>query len=496
MSLSTSPNKASKLEARTNSLTAPENAAGTMASQNLVDRKSHVAARHSGLSAGLPVAGETLDGETVDGETVLAKETGADSQLKVLGTSKSPRTTIGNEKAFQNREGHGIQKSNRSRTILIACLALIGMNALWGMSFPIMKSINLISDQHFGVIGAQASSQYQVLNASFLIAVRFTVAMAFLFVLLPGLVTKATAQEWKAGAFIGILFYLGLIFQVVGLATISASRSGFLTSLTAVYTPLMSAFILRQRLTWQIACGSLLALLGVAILSDAIPFWGASRTDFVTETATEFPLKWGDLWTTLGALFFSGQVLLVDYYGKRHESTRLTAGMFSTAAVLAWGLVVLMVLTAPWTHGFSGFAAMGISEHIALTGSEAVALENSATALPNFAKLFELLLHPVFMVLILQLALFGSVVTFVGMNKFQPRLTAGQASVIYSTEPVFASLWAMVIPGMIAAFVATGYANETFTWQLVIGGLLILLANIVALIPSRRPSRTTSHLGT
>lgn len=314
--------------------------------------------------------------------------------------------------------------------------------------------------------GEMVSSQSQLLNATYLIAVRFSFAMLFLLVLLPGLVFKATPKEWRAGALIGVFFYLGLICQVVGLASISASRSGFLTSLTAVYTPLLSAFILKQRLTWQIICGSLLALLGVAILSDAISMFTGDEITHGPGSTREFPLKWGDLWTTVGALFFSGQVMLVDYFGKRHESARLTSGMFLTAAVMAWGLLVGLM--------FMGELQVGISGSV------------EASGLPSWSDLFTLFQKPAFLVLVLHLALFGSVVTFVGMNKFQPRLTAGQASVIYSTEPVFASLWAMIIPGMVAAMIATGYGNEQFTWQLLFGGVLILTANVVALIPPRR----------
>ena len=350
--------------------------------------------------------------------------------------------------------------------MLIACIALIGMSALWGMSFPIMKSINLIAEHHFGVIDREVSTRFQTFNATYLVAIRFTFAMLFLVILLPSLVIKATRTEWKAGALIGVFFFFGLIFQVVGLGTISASRSGFLTSLTAVYTPLLSALILKERLTWQILCGSLLALVGVAILSDVTSLFTNQDGSGIGAPNREFPLRWGDLWTTLGALFFSGQVLLVDYFGKRYESIRLTAGMFLTAALLGWGFLLLIM----GGNAFSTSPEWGMD----------------ATGVPNASELLSLTTHPVFIGLILHLALFGSVVTFVGMNKFQPRLTAGQASVIYSTEPVFASLWAMLLPGFILTLVATGYDNEPFTWQLLIGGLLILCANVVALLPPRR----------
>jgi drug/metabolite transporter (DMT)-like permease len=71
------------------------------------------------------------------------------------------------------------------------------------------------------------------------------------------------------------------------------------------------------------------------------------------------------------------------------------------------------------------------------------------------------------------------------MNKFQPAITAAQAAVIYSLEPVFASTWALFLPGMLSLASGIEYLNEQVTWGLLSGGVLILLANVVALYPDR-----------
>ncbi len=344
------------------------------------------------------------------------------------------------------------------------------MTALWGMSFPIMKSINIITEQHLGTKTEQTSATFQVLSASFLIATRFSVAAFFLTVLLPKVVFGANRYEWRAGVWIGLAFYLGLICQVVGLSSISASRSGFLTSLTAVSTPLLSAFVLKQKLTWQIACGSLLAFTGVAILSDATSFFATEVVAVPLEDQSR--MRWGDLWTTLGALFFSGQIMLVDYYGKRARSTNLTSGMFFTTAGAAWAVFILFQTVSP------GTIAGGVE--VSETGA---AITHRVLGWADWGSL---LFHPAFVSLVVFLGIVGSVFTFVGMNKYQPYLSAGQASVIYSTEPVFASCWAMVIPGFIGWWIYTGYLNESVTWQLGVGGGLILLANFVAILPNRR----------
>lgn len=70
------------------------------------------------------------------------------------------------------------------------------------------------------------------------------------------------------------------------------------------------------------------------------------------------------------------------------------------------------------------------------------------------------------------------------MNKYQPAVSASQAAVIYSLEPVFASGWALFLPSVLAMLSGIAHQNEQITWGLLVGGLLILVANVVALYPS------------
>jgi drug/metabolite transporter (DMT)-like permease len=103
----------------------------------------------------------------------------------------------------------------------------------------------------------------------------------------------------------------------------------------------------------------------------------------------------------------------------------------------------------------------------------------------ELSKWTSLLVQPAFLGLVFFLALFCSLISFLGMNTYQPYITASQASVIYSTEPLFASLWAMILPGVIASFIPLIYQNESATWQLIVGGLFILAANVIALWPTK-----------
>lgn len=337
----------------------------------------------------------------------------------------------------------------------IPVLALVIVNGLWGFSFPVVKVLNEMSDLHFGVPHQHQSTVFRVIVSAWMIATRFTLALVILSLVWSSLVRRATPKEWQAGFYIGMMFYCGLVLQVIGLATIPASRSGFLTSLTAVFTPLFGALIFRKYPTKWMVAGIVLAIAGVVVL-----------TGLVIRTPTGFALapdaadRWtlGDSLTTLGSVFFAFQVLLLDHYGKRINSVAVTPSMFLTAAVLGWLTVGVILGTSLRTH--TGVAQMG------------------------FADWFSLSIRPIFLTSLLGLAVFCSLLAFGWMNKYQPYVTASQAAVIYSLEPVFASGWALFLPGILTVLSGVSHENEHVTWGLLVGGLLILLANVVALYPS------------
>jgi drug/metabolite transporter (DMT)-like permease len=338
----------------------------------------------------------------------------------------------------------------------IPVIALVIVNGLWGFSFPVVKVLNEMSDLHFGVPHQHQSTVYRVMVSAWMIATRFTLALAILGVVWPSQIRRATHQEWMAGFYIGLMFYTGLVLQVIGLATIPASRSGFLTSLTAVFTPLFGALIFRKYPTKWMVVGIGLAVVGVVLLTGLVV---RTPTGFALAPDAEDRWTLGDTLTTLGSFFFAFQVLFLDHYGKRINSVAVTPSMFLTAAVLGW-LTVGGILGTPIRLS-TGAQAMQWMDWVQLSG------------------------RPVFLISLVALAIFCSILAFGWMNKYQPAVTASQAAVIYSLEPVFASAWALFLPGVLSKLSGIEHPNEQITWSLLVGGLLILLANVIALYPAR-----------
>ncbi len=68
---------------------------------------------------------------------------------------------------------------------------------------------------------------------------------------------------------------------------------------------------------------------------------------------------------------------------------------------------------------------------------------------------------------------------FLIMNAWQRWVSATEAGLIYCIEPVIATILAGFLPGWISRFASVSYANETLTWSLLVGGLLIVGATVL-----------------
>jgi drug/metabolite transporter (DMT)-like permease len=87
------------------------------------------------------------------------------------------------------------------------------------------------------------------------------------------------------------------------------------------------------------------------------------------------------------------------------------------------------------------------------------------------------------------ITLFCTVLAFVLMNRWQPLVPATEAAIIYGAEPVFASILALFLPAFLSRWTDIDYANERITWQLLAGGSLVFLANMVLQLRWRRAPR-------
>ena len=326
------------------------------------------------------------------------------------------------------------QNARHWRAIWMLVLATV----FWGLSFPTVKALALVhaalepGSGNWFITAATVGPRF-ALGALALFAVEIFRARKHT---AGAKDTRTTSNEWKQGAGIGLFAVGGFILQSDGLQFTEASTSAFLTQLAAILVPIYLALRTRKNPGWLVWVCCVLVLAGVAILGHFD--WRAFR------------FGRGEFETLLCTFFLAGQILVLDspaFAGTRY--LRITLIMFATGAAVC---LVLALLTMPAPAAlFTPWASAG------------------------------------FIVLTLILTVFSTTASFLLMNAWQPKITATEAGLIYCAEPIFGSLFALVLPGIFSAAFAIAYANETTTWTLLTGGALITGANI--LLQLRPPTR-------
>ncbi len=307
-------------------------------------------------------------------------------------------------------------------------MLLLG-NLLWGVSFPLIKSLVLLQER----LVPGGSSWF--ITASTLLP-RFLVGGIVLGLICFKALRTLTRSELRQGLGLGAFVTAGMIFQNDGLQFTSASTSAFLTQFYAIMIPAWLALRARRSPPWTVWLCGLMALAGMAVLA---------RLDW-----RDLKLGRGELETLVSSVFYMGQILWLgrpEFAGNR--ALPVTTLMFSVLAVLS---------------GVMSFA-------LAPAGANMLALWTNGTWMG-----FTLILTTV-----------CTLFAFTIMNKWQPFITTTEAGLLYCSEPVFTALLALFLPAWFSLWGGLNYLNETLGLNLLLGGGLITLANVLIQLKPVRP---------
>jgi len=212
-----------------------------------------------------------------------------------------------------------------------------------------------------------------------------------------------------AGLILGIFLFLSYLFQMWGIKYTSASNAGFITGTSVIMVPVFSALLFKER-------PKLITLAGIALATCGLYF--LSGGDYQA-------LNKGDWLVLVCAVAAAFHVIFTSHYAPRHDIYLLMAIQLSTIAVC--NLVLFAV------------------------SSEKIAA-----------------IRPGSLLVLIYLSIFGSILTFSLATSMQRYVTATRAALIFTTEPVFAALFAYLIAG------------EQLSIQGWLGGFLILAGMIVS----------------
>lgn len=239
-----------------------------------------------------------------------------------------------------------------------------------------------------------------------LMAWRWIIAVAVLVVIRPRCLL-VSRQTYQRGMAVGVTTFLGYLFQTIGLQTTTASVSGFITGMFVVFTPLLMWAFYRERLTASIWIAVALATAGLAALS--LRGWSFGV---------------GESWTLLGALLWAGQIIFLAKWSTRENAYSMATIQLGTAGILF----------------IIGATPGGI------------------TMPPNQGVWIGIMI----------LSVFASAIAFSVQTWGQSHLDATRAAVIFSTEPIFASIFGIWLGG------------DQITARFIFGATMIFAAMLIS----------------
>ncbi len=220
------------------------------------------------------------------------------------------------------------------------------------------------------------------------LALRFSLATLLVFPCLRHRLKAANRATLAGGALMGTALFSGYAFQTVGLLSTSAAHSGFITGLFVVFTPLFEAVILKRLPPWDLWVAVAVSTAGLALLS----LQGGSG------------LSTGDLLSLCCAAVYAVHLLLTSHMAKRYDTGALVIVQIATVAALAWLFSV-----------------------------------------PSLGEMTPVPRTTVFGIIIT--AIFATALAYFVQTVFQRHISALQTALIFTMEPVFAGLFAVVLGG-------------------------------------------------
>ena len=243
-----------------------------------------------------------------------------------------------------------------------------------------------------------------------LVSLRFWIAAAVIAVVMPVKFRRIDSRTILKGFILSLAFLGGFVLQTLGLRDTTPSNSAFITSLCVLLTPVLGFLIFRHRSSVQIVIGVLMATVGlVLLLADS----------------SNFSMHSGDFLTLICAFMFAFHILFLGRFVRQTNYRRLIFVMMVFSAVLC--SVMAPLLESPF-----------------------------------------IIWDPYLLFYLFVLGVLATALAFFIQGWAQQYSNPNHTALIFSLEPVFATVFSFVILG------------QRFSAKEWVGGSLILLGILVS----------------
>jgi drug/metabolite transporter (DMT)-like permease len=245
---------------------------------------------------------------------------------------------------------------------------LLMATVIWGGTFAVTKS------------GLDDASPLMLLG------IRCSVATVLFLAIFFNRIKKNIRGALKPGLLLGMMMFLGLGLQNIGLQYTTASRSGFLTFIYALFVPFLQVYFMKKRPQTGSIIGLIIVMGGLFLLTD--PGKGGIRL--------------GDILTLGCAIVYAFYIIFLDTKTRDNDVFTLTFMQFGVAAILS--LLVAPLVETPFVKVTTNFIWA-----------------------------------------IAYLAILGTMLCTYVMTRYQKDTTPMRAVLIYAMEPIVAAVLAVII---------------------------------------------------
>jgi len=290
---------------------------------------------------------------------------------------------------------------------LAAALMIATTAAIWGLGFPMTRlALN-------GGISAGA-----------LMSLRFLLAGVLMLMILRARRIPIVRRGVLDGIWLGLVLAVIFWSQTDGMRFTTTAKSGFITGLYVLFTPLL-AIAIGQRIKLSSAVGVAIATVGLYLLVR-LPSGGTAAEGGLGQ------LNRGDLETLLCAVLCAVHIIMMGAFARRTDAWLLAGTQVIVCGIIS--VIATALLPSPF-----GFQTLG-------------------QALPKLT-----VSGP-----IIYLGLFSTVFAFWAQAVAQTRLGPTEAALLFCIEPVTAAVLSVM------------WLKEPMTAQQALGGTLIVAAMIVS----------------
>jgi drug/metabolite transporter (DMT)-like permease len=261
----------------------------------------------------------------------------------------------------------------------------------------------------WGVTFPLVTEAVRYMSPFLFVTLRFSCAAVFLLFWVFKKLGKTSAPLLMAGMILGILNAAVYLFQTFGMQTVDADTAAFVAAAGVVFVPFISHLMKLTQVKFIEYIGTFVCLYGLYVLT------GADLDQ----------LHAGEFWILLASVFWAIGVCYLQ---------KVTPNIKELNLLAFYQIVFTLPLAVSMTS---------IDSHV--------------SSWP-----------PILWIAIIYTGILATALVFILQVRYQKETTATHAAIIYSLEPVLASIFAIYIN------------NEALTWHILAGGAIVLLS--IALI--------------